>query len=174
MTEGFTLSRGLTLEAGRTDVGACDADNIAVHKLSPVGRPKCPWGEELADWQVRKITTFIDDHIDGSLRVRELGQQISLSASRFSKRFKASFGRPPYDYVLSRRIAAAKVLLEKTQEPLCQIAPACGLTDQAHFSKVFKRHTGTTPKQWRVRHATGYGRIRAEYRGQDEHALSMT
>ncbi|MBY3166033.1 helix-turn-helix transcriptional regulator [Rhizobium laguerreae] len=105
----------------------------------------------LASWQAQKITRYIDDHIDSRLRVRDLAQRINLSASQFSKCFKATVGRPPYDYILSRRIETAKRLLTDTQEPLCQIAQACGLTDQAHLSKVFKRWVGLTPNKWRAR-----------------------
>ncbi|WP_109366551.1 helix-turn-helix domain-containing protein [Ochrobactrum soli] len=171
MTEGVLISLRSISDVSRD--GAFDDTPVSQSRHgAPVGRPKCPWGEELADWQVRRIETFIEDHIDSGLRVRELGKQVSLSASRFSKRFKATFGRPPYDYVLSRRIAAAKWFLEKTNEPLCQIAPACGLTDQAHFSKVFKRHTGVTPKQWRVRHATDGLRKRSDERCPDGPAVS--
>ncbi len=172
MTEGVTLSLR-SIDDVSQDETFDDADVSPSRHGTPVGRPKCPWGEELADWQVRKIETFIEEHIDSGLRVRELGKQVSLSASRFSKRFKATFGRPPYDYVLSRRIAAAKRLLEKSNEPLCQIAPACGLTDQAHFSKVFKRHTGVTPKQWRVRHAAGGLRKRGDRCSSDSPAVSL-
>lgn len=103
----------------------------------------------LSDWQKNKITRYIDENIDGCLRVEDLGSQVRLSASRFSKGFKASFGRSPYDYVLMRRVEAAKFLISTTNEPLSQIAQACGLSDQAHLSKIFKRMAGVTPLRWR-------------------------
>ncbi len=103
----------------------------------------------LADWQKNKVARYIDDNIDGPIRIEDLGQQVRLSASRFSKGFKQSFGRSPYDYVLLRRMEAAKYLIATTQEPLSQVAQACGLSDQAHLSKVFKRFVGVTPLRWR-------------------------
>ncbi|MGM4986201.1 MULTISPECIES: helix-turn-helix domain-containing protein [Rhizobium] len=103
----------------------------------------------LSDWQKNKVVRYIDENIDGCIRVQELGDQVRLSASRFSKGFKVSFGRSPYDYVLSRRVDAAKYLISSTDEPLSQIAHACGLSDQAHLSKVFKRLVGVTPLKWR-------------------------
>ena len=103
----------------------------------------------LSEWQRKKIVRYVDENIDTRLRVSDLSGQVRLSVSRFSKGFNVTFGRPPYDYVLSRRIEAAKYLIASTQEPLSQIAHACGLSDQAHLSKVFKRLVGTTPLKWR-------------------------
>lgn len=103
----------------------------------------------LSDWQRKKVVRYIDENVDTKLRVSDLSDQVRLSVSRFSKGFNATFGRPPYDYVLSRRIEAAKYLISSTEEPLSQIAHACGLSDQAHLSKVFKRLVGTTPLKWR-------------------------
>jgi AraC-like DNA-binding protein len=114
----------------------------------------------LTDWQVNKIIRYIDEHIDTGLRVRDLGLQVKLSVSRFSKGFKISFGQPPYDYVLTRRIEAAKRLISNTDEPLSQVAHACGLSDQAHLSKVFKRIVGTTPLKWRQGYLAGHENIK--------------
>lgn len=103
----------------------------------------------LADWQLKKIVRYVDQNIDKRLRVSDMGLQVRLSSSRFSKGFKVSVGLSPYDYVLHRRIEIAKQMIGLTREPLSQIATACGLSDQAHLSKVFKRLVGVTPLNWR-------------------------
>jgi len=103
----------------------------------------------LAVWQKNKAIRYIDDHIEDCIRVEDVASLVKLSASRFSKAFKVSFGRSPYDYVLARRVEAAKYLISNTDEPLSQVAHACGLSDQAHLSKVFKRLVGVTPLKYR-------------------------
>jgi len=106
----------------------------------------------LTDWQVKKVLRWIDAHVEQSIRITDLAALTRLSVSRFSKAFKISLGKPPYDYVLGRRIEAARYLISATNEPLSHIAHACGLSDQAHLSKVFKRQVGSTPRQYRLQY----------------------
>ncbi|MBO9127985.1 MULTISPECIES: helix-turn-helix domain-containing protein [unclassified Rhizobium] len=123
--------------------------SVADEKARPAASIKGKVTSGLTEWQRKKIVRYVDENVDARLRVIDLSEQVRLSVSRFSKGFNVTFGRPPYDYVLSRRIEAAKYLIASTQEPLSQIAHACGLSDQAHLSKVFKRLVGTTPLKWR-------------------------
>ncbi|WP_082930621.1 helix-turn-helix domain-containing protein [Rhizobium bangladeshense] len=103
----------------------------------------------LAEWQKNKAVRYIDENVERCIKVEDIAALVKLSASRFSKAFKVSFGRSPYDYVLARRVEAAKYLIMHTDEPLSQVAHACGLSDQAHLSKVFKRIAGVTPLRYR-------------------------
>ncbi len=133
----------------QTIEGWLDQQNLAGRRASAATAVKGKVTAGLSEWQRKKIVRYVDLNIDTKLRVSDLSEQVRLSVSRFSKGFNVTFGRPPYDYVLSRRIEAAKYLIASTQEPLSQIAHACGLSDQAHLSKVFKRLVGTTPLKWR-------------------------
>lgn len=133
----------------RSIEGWLDRQGLADRQPSGTVATKDKVTSGLSEWQRKKIVRFVDQNIDSRLRVSDLSEQVRLSVSRFSKGFNVSFGRPPYDYVLSRRIEAAKYLIASTDEPLSQIAHACGLSDQAHLSKVFKRLVGTTPLKWR-------------------------
>ena len=70
-------------------------------------------------------------------------------AASFSRRFRETFGCPPYAYVITRRLERARELIEKSALPLKQIAPACGFNDQAHMTRVFKARLNVTPDQLR-------------------------
>jgi transcriptional regulator GlxA family with amidase domain len=48
-------------------------------------------------------------------------------------------------------------LMRNSEAPLSQIALACGMCDQAHFTKVFCRMVGVSPRLWRCEFATGSG-----------------
>ena len=103
----------------------------------------------LAPWQYKKVLKFIEDHLSKAIRIEELADLARLSSSHFSRAFRATAGQSPYDYVLGRRMAFAKHLMAKTDASLSEIALDCGMSDQAHLCKVFRRTFGTTPNAWR-------------------------
>jgi len=77
---------------------------------------------------------------------------VRLSAGHFCRAFKRSLGVAPVAYIAGRRVACAQHLMLATDEPLSQIALACGFYDQAHLTRVFRRYAGTSPHDWRRRH----------------------
>lgn len=106
----------------------------------------------LAAWQARRAARHIDLHLDRAIPVAELAALVRLSRTHFSAAFHASFGRPPHTYILERRVARAKQLMLETDMPLSQIACACGMCDQAHLSRLFRRFVGQSPLLWRRAH----------------------
>lgn len=105
----------------------------------------------LAPWQMRKVDRYLRATLDRSMRVEDLARQVSLSASQFGRAFKTSFGATPHSYIIRLRLELAQTLMLTTQNPLSQIALLCGLADQAHLSKLFRREVGETPGAWRRR-----------------------
>ena len=108
----------------------------------------------LAPWQERKVENYIESALEGTLRVANLAELVSLSSSYFSRAFKGSFGAPPHAYIIKRRIARARALMLTTSESLSYIAVVCGFVDQAHLCRCFRQVLGTTPGAWRRRHAS--------------------
>ena len=103
----------------------------------------------LAPWQIKRVCRFIDERISYTISLDEMARQVKLSTSYFSAAFKNSFGVSPHNYVIKRRVEFAKDKMLNSNAPLCEIALDCGLSDQAHLSRVFRRITGTTPSAWR-------------------------
>lgn len=103
----------------------------------------------LAPWQHRKVMKFVEEHLAETIRIVDLADLARLSGSHFSRAFRATVGQSPYDYVLSRRMALAQELMADTDASLSQIALECGMSDQAHLCKVFRRMFATTPNKWR-------------------------
>jgi AraC family transcriptional regulator len=103
----------------------------------------------LAPWQIRRLTTYIDANLSATLRIKDLSALIELSCSHFSRAFCNSFDEPPHVYVMRRRVERAQGLMLTTDTPLVQIAADCGLADQPHFNKIFRRFVGESPGAWR-------------------------
>ena len=72
----------------------------------------------------------------------------------FAAQFRVATGLRPRDYLLRRRIERAQALLRDTELPMGEVAFKVGFPNQAHFSMVFRRLAGLTPRQWRLREKT--------------------
>jgi AraC family transcriptional regulator len=103
----------------------------------------------LASWQARRLTAHIDTHLAESIRVEELAALIGVSVGHFCRAFKVTFGIPAHAYITRRRIEVAQGLMLTTGEPLGGIALSCGMSDQSHFTRLFRRLVGETPDAWR-------------------------
>lgn len=109
----------------------------------------------LAAWQARRVVAYIQANLESSIRVKDLAALIHLSGSHFSRAFKQSFGQAPMTYVTFQRVQLAQRLLLTTEDSMCQISLACGMCDQAHLTRVFRRVVGDSPMAWRRRNAMG-------------------
>jgi transcriptional regulator GlxA family with amidase domain len=107
-----------------------------------------PRGGMLA-WQLNRVVDYIETHLADKITAIDLAGVIDVSVGQLFRAFKVSVGVPPFHYIMGRRVELACTMMRTTGEPLSQIALACGLCDQAHFSKVFRRITGMRPSAWR-------------------------
>jgi AraC family transcriptional regulator len=103
----------------------------------------------LSPWQIRKVTSFIEANLDRSIRNDELAGLARLNTSHFGRAFRNSFGEPPHEYVIRRRVERAQGLMLSTNAPLSEIALDCGLADQSHLTRLFRRMVGQSPRDWR-------------------------
>jgi AraC family transcriptional regulator len=94
--------------------------------------------------------TYIEANLSGTILVAVLARIAGVSCSSFHRRFRSRFGVTPHMYVTLKRIEFAQVLMLTTNESLSQISLACGMSDQAHFTRIFRRLTGKTPGRWRT------------------------
>lgn len=108
----------------------------------------------LAPWQIKQVTAFVGANLDQRILVEHLADRARLSTSHFCRAFKITTGETPHAYVMRRRLERAQMLIQETNESLGQIADACGLSDQAHMTRLFRRYLGITPHQWRRRRAS--------------------
>jgi len=116
-------------------------------------RARAPRGG-LAPWQARRVAAYVHVHIGTSLRASELAKLVRLSYSHFNRAFKVSFHETPTAYIMRQRMRLAQDKMLTTGHPLSQVALECGLCDQAHFSRMFRRVVGESPRLWRRQFAS--------------------
>ncbi|MEG3175381.1 AraC family transcriptional regulator [Sphingomonas sp. RB3P16] len=103
----------------------------------------------LAAWQLRGVVQHIDAHLGSTIGVDALADVARLSTGHFCRAFKVTTGETPHAFLIRQRVRRAQTLMLQTDDTLSHIAYACGLTDQAHLSRLFRRVVGVTPLTWR-------------------------
>ncbi|WP_440657875.1 helix-turn-helix domain-containing protein [Ensifer adhaerens] len=103
----------------------------------------------LATWQLRRAVEYIDENWGRNIRLEELASLAGLSQSHFSHDFKASTGMAPHQWQTNARVERAKQLLLKNEASLTTVAAETGFSDQAHFTRVFRKVVGATPASWK-------------------------
>lgn len=100
-------------------------------------------------FEVSVLIEYIDAHITENITSEKLAALIYKSKSQTIRIFKAETNTTPYDYLLERRFAKAKSLLQSTNLFIKEIAFKCGFNDEHYFSDIFKRKCGISPREYR-------------------------
>ena len=104
----------------------------------------------LSTLEAERIRTFLLDQLHAEVRLSDLARLVQLDVYSFARRFKRTFGMPPHQFVLHARINLAKTLLRDTAASLVDIALQCGFSSHSHFTTVFRRQIGVTPRDYRA------------------------
>jgi AraC-like DNA-binding protein len=103
----------------------------------------------LLPWQLRLAKDYLEDNFNRNVGLEEVAKLTGLSRSWFARGFKGSTGIAPYAFILQIRVRKAKELLLDPKTPIATIATLVGFADQSHFTKIFRRYAGATPREWR-------------------------
>jgi AraC-like DNA-binding protein len=115
---------------------------------SRVGTPR----GGLAPGVRRRVVQYIERRLALPLPTSDLAAIAGLSEFHFARAFKQSFGMPPHRFLIERRLEAAAEFIRSTDHRMSQIAIDVGFFDQSHFTRLFVRKTGETPRSYRRRH----------------------
>lgn len=112
-------------------------------KTKPGSKKKIPaWAQELKE--------IIQDQIDTNLTLKELSKGLDISPSYLSREFSKHFDNLSFgEYIRKQRIEKAKDLMVTPSYSLTEIAYLTGFSDQSHFTRIFKQHTGASPSEYR-------------------------
>ena len=103
--------------------------------------------------RVAALIAYIDAHFAEPITVDDLARLCGLSRFHFARRVRRTTGESPHGYLIAKRLARARELLEGTALPISEIATQVGYRTQAHFTSLFSSKLGVTPGAYRRRHA---------------------
>jgi AraC family transcriptional regulator len=108
--------------------------------------------------QLHAAKQLLTARIDESIAIADVALACGLSRQYFTKAFKAATGVPPSHWLQQYRVEMAMQLLGTTALPIAEIAIECGFADQSHFTRVFSRFAGSSPRTWRKQRARFHDR----------------
>jgi AraC family transcriptional regulator len=123
--------------------------------MAPATAPAAKTGGGLAPHRLQRVLACIETRLAERIQVRELADEIHMSPFHFARMFKLATSHAPHAYITRQRMDRAKELLAHTQLPLLEVAARVGYQTQAHFTGVFHRYVGTTPRVYRLQQRGG-------------------
>jgi len=92
---------------------------------------------------------YIERHIAKDLAIDEIAESLGISASYFSLLFKQHFGETFVEHVTRQRMELAQSLLAYSEHSIAAIGKQVGYQERRYFTKVFQKHFGVTPSEYR-------------------------
>ncbi len=152
VTAGIDLSLALIEEDFGSRLALSVARELVVYLKRPGGQEQ--YSEPLK-FQTRstdrmgELVTWMSGHLTEDLTIDALADWTCLSPRQFSRRFKASFGCTPADFVEDLRLSAARQRLNEPDHTIESIAASVGFKSADVFRRVFERRLGVTPSLYR-------------------------
>lgn len=104
----------------------------------------------LTQERIERVKQYIDEHIQEKIKMEDLAKRVYINEQYLMRIFKQQTGQTILEYITERRIVIASGLLKNTSYPLNYIANMVGCENYSYFTKMFKRSTGYTPREYRI------------------------
>jgi AraC family transcriptional regulator, transcriptional activator FtrA len=161
---GSAASVDLCLHVVQQDFGAETATRVARELVVPLHRDggqaqyiDTPMPAQAGDDLLAVTLVWLQAHLGEEVSVADLAARSAMSARTFARRFVASTGTTPYQWIARERVRLAQRLLETTDLPVEAIARSCGLGSAANLRKQFGRALSTSPNSYRRTFAASVG-----------------
>jgi AraC family transcriptional regulator len=122
---------------------------IRRHSSASVVRSPAVASHQKGGRQIGRAIDFMEAHLGRSLDLATIAEAAGISPSHFARRFRATLGKAPHQYLIQMRIDRAKRLLSESDKSIAEIAFACGFASQEHLTRLLKRSCGLTPAGFR-------------------------
>lgn len=101
------------------------------------------------DSRIREVIAMINGHPEENHRIDCLARKVLMTPDHFIRLFKKEVGCTPAQFIIGRKMTQAMLML--SAEPLMtkEVAYALGYDNLSYFSRLFRKHTGMTPRRYR-------------------------
>jgi AraC-like DNA-binding protein len=103
------------------------------------------------DERMKRVLEHIHAHISDSVDVELLAGVACVTKPYFIKLFKREFGFSPVQYINRKKVERAELLLFTSDKTVKEVAYTLGFSDENYFIRLFRKHTDTTPQEYRRR-----------------------
>jgi AraC family transcriptional regulator len=134
---GEALATALAVHLLREYAGSTRGLDKLDRAAYPAGLPRT---------KLLRAIDYIHDHLHTELTIAAIARSVSMSPYHFTRLFKQSTGRSPYQYVVEARVKKARELLISGDYTISDVALQAGFSDQSHLTRHIRRAYGTTPK----------------------------
>jgi AraC family transcriptional regulator len=100
---------------------------------------------DLSKAALRRVLEVIDAKLGDGVTVDQLARTAGLGPAQFARAFRGATGESPHQFVIRRRLEEARKALEARDPDILNVALRFGFSDQAHFTRFFKRQFGVPP-----------------------------
>lgn len=135
-----------------------EAKGVLAALLVEIARLNRPSEEDRVAEETGKLTNmiirvldFVSYHYMEDIKVEDLAKSCHISETHFRRIFTSYMKVTPLEYINTVRVQTACELLQKTDDPVADIAHKCGFTTNSTFNRNFKQIMGVTPIEWRKR-----------------------
>lgn len=98
---------------------------------------------------IAQCLDYVYNHLHQPISLQDLADLTDLNPSYLSTLFKEEMGLTVSDYIMSKKMEAARNMLKYSNETYAEISTVLNFSSQSHFIRTFKKHNGETPRQYR-------------------------